>query len=86
MFCAPRRQYRAAAAVLSHLAARDIMEPALKATVLCVPGSRGEGEVEKEGEVEEEMEEEKEEEMGVEKECKYQTHVELCMFSHINFF
>lgn len=66
MFCAPRRQYRAAAAVLSHLAARDIMEPALKATVLCVPGSRGEGEVGKEVGVEEEMEEEKEEEMGVE--------------------
>ena len=66
VFCAPRRQYRAAAAVLSHLAARDIMEPALKATVLCVPGSRGEGEVGKEVGVEEEMEEEKEEEMGVE--------------------
>ena len=50
MFCALRRQYRAAA-VLSHLAARDIMEPALKATVLCVPGSRGGVEVEVEVEV-----------------------------------
>ena len=34
------RQYGAAA--LSHLATRDIMD-ALKATVLCVPGSRGGG-------------------------------------------
>ena len=61
VFCAPRRQYRAAAAVLSHLAARDIMEPALKATVLCVPGSRGGGRWKEEGEGEEE-------EMRVEKE------------------
>ena len=47
--CFVFRQYGAAAA-LSHLATRDIMA-ALKATVLCVPGSRGEGEVEEEEEV-----------------------------------
>ena len=39
--CFVFRQYRAAAA-LSHLATRDIMA-ALKATVLCVAGSRGGG-------------------------------------------
>ena len=47
--CFVWRQYGAAAA-LSHLATRDIMA-ALKATVLCVAGSRGEGEVEEEEEV-----------------------------------
>ena len=46
--CFVFRQYSAAAA-LSHLATRDIMA-ALKATVLCVAGSGGEGEVEKEEE------------------------------------
>ena len=66
VFCAPRRQYRAAAAVLSHLAARDIMEPALKATVLCVPGSRGGGRWKEEGE-EDEMKVEKEE--GIKQFC-----------------
>ena len=61
--CFVLRQYGAAA--LSHLATRDIMD-ALKATVLCVPGSRGGGRWKEDGE-EDEMKVEKEE--GIKQFC-----------------